>query len=98
REKDTDTFWTVLLPFINLLEDIAILKSEGAISGDLIFKLWGAHYAETWALWSATVDYMRAREKKRGIYLDLQVLAQEMADRLRAEGSQLLSEVGSDRP
>jgi hypothetical protein len=74
-----------LLASLNLMETIAVLYLDDAISGETIFRMWGASIVGTHDRWRAPIDLMRDREKRKGIYRNFELLADDMRERLAFE-------------
>lgn len=72
---------------LNLMETIGVLYAEDAISGRVIFRLWGASIVQTWDRWDQPIRRMRDLEKRLGIYRYFELLARDMKERLTAEAT-----------
>lgn len=71
----------------NLIETIGVLVAEGAISPDVVFKMWGAGIVSAWEMWEEPITHMRTAEAKRGIYRQFETVADEMRLLLNAEAA-----------
>jgi hypothetical protein len=58
KEKDLRLFNT-LTRWPTLIETIGVLNSEGTISSDVVYKMWGPGIVAAWKAWSGPADTLR---------------------------------------
>jgi hypothetical protein len=70
----------------SLIETIGVLNSEGAISSEVVYKMWGPGIVAAWKAWSAPVDTLRALDGyPASTFPYFQKLAGEIENRMAAE-------------
>jgi hypothetical protein len=77
RSEDLDLYAKLFI-WPNLLETIGGLYSAGAISAEVVYKMWGAEVVSAWDTWEKSVYRLRELEKDAGTYRNFQELAERM--------------------
>lgn len=62
----------------NLVETIGVLESEGAITNDAIYKMWGAGIIDVWTAWDEAIVPLRSYNRGRETYVHFERLAESM--------------------
>jgi hypothetical protein len=63
----------------NLVETIGVLESEGAITSDAVYKMWGAGILDAWAAWDEAIVPLRQYNRGRETYVHFERLARSIA-------------------
>ncbi|MDQ3857479.1 MAG: DUF4760 domain-containing protein [Actinomycetota bacterium] len=56
--------WSKLAVWANLVESMGVLVSEGAITNETVYKMWGGGIMRAWSLWEPAVLRLREIEKQ----------------------------------
>ena len=77
KEQDLKD-WYDLSIYPNVIEAIGLIQAEGAISLELVDKLWGANIVDAWAAWQEPIDRLREVTHTEEVWLGFQELAERL--------------------
>jgi Domain of unknown function (DUF4760) len=70
--------WSSLARWANLIESMGVLASEGVVTPDLIYKLWGGGILEAWSRWQIAVQDLRSYDGEPDTFQYFEELAAAM--------------------
>jgi hypothetical protein len=72
--------WSTLVRVANLIEALGILVSEGALTSEVVYKMWGGPILEAWPKWDEAVKRLRRYIKEPDQFIYFEKIALEMQE------------------
>jgi hypothetical protein len=78
EERDDPVHWSKLAVWANLIESMGVLVSEGTITYQLVYKMWGGGILKAWASWEDAVLRLREIDQLPDTFVYFEDLARNM--------------------
>ncbi|MFY9579560.1 MAG: hypothetical protein WAQ33_09570 [Gaiellaceae bacterium] len=77
--------WYKISVFPNLMETLGVYVSDGLISEELVYKLWGGAIVSAWQQWANPIYRLRILSKTQEVWVYFEYLNARMAALLEAD-------------